>query len=139
MSANTSPIFTITPVIGRARLTGANTTRDASSTTNLVSLITGGTNGTRVDSITFRSAQATAAASSAMVGRVFLYDGTNYRLVSEVAIATATASNTAVGAAQMISFSGGLVLPVNYQLFVGISVYAGGQDQFDVIALAGNF
>ena len=139
MPANTNPVFTITPVIGRVRVAAANTARDGSGTINF--LCSGNTNGTRIDKITFTSAQATAAASSLMVGRVFLSDsaGANYRLYKEVVIVATTASNTAQGAQQQIVFISGLILPPG--CFIGItqSVYAGVQDQMDVIAEGGDF
>lgn len=140
MAANTTPIFVGTPAMGFARLTGANTARDGSGT-NIATLYTAATNGSRIDRITFTSAQATAAASSNMVGRVFVTDtaGANPRLRSEVAIATVTASNTAIGATQTINFTGGLILKSGQILQVSISVYAGAQDQMDVIAEGGDY
>lgn len=139
MAVNTTPIFPLTPVIGYARLTAANTARDGSG--SLSTLVTGDTDGTRVDYITFTSAQATAAANSAMVGRVFITDnaGSNPRLLSEIAISAVTASNTAIGATQTITFAGGLIIPSGVVLKVAISVYAGAQDQVDVIARAADY
>lgn len=139
MPANINPVFTITPVISRARLTAANTARDGSGT--VAFLCSGNTNGTRIDKITFTSAQASAAANSLMVGRVFISDnsGANYRLYKEVVIVAVTASNTAIGAQQQIVFTGGLVLPSGVYVGVTQSVNAGVADQVDVIAEGGDF
>lgn len=141
MPANTTPIFTLTPNIGAVRLAEANNARNGSG--SVPTLFTAGENGSRVESVTFTSAQASAAASSAMVGRLYLSDqagsGSNYRLLQEVAIATVTPSNTAIGAQQQILFPGGLILPSGSVLACAISVYAGAQDQFDVIARGGNY
>lgn len=139
MPANTSAIFVLTPNLGTARLTGANTTSDASSTTNLVTVVTGGANGTRVDAVRFRNSQATAAASSAIVHRIFYYNGTNYRLVGEVATAAATRTTSAVGATSIYTFDIPLFLPSGHTLLVGQSVYAGAQDQFDAHVFAGDY
>lgn len=139
MAANTTPIFILSANVGTARITGANTTSDASSTTNLVTLVTAGADGTRVDAVRFRNSQATAATSSAMVHRVFYLVGGVYRLISEVATLAATRSTTAVGATSIITFDLPIFIPSGGSLVVGQSVYAGAQDQFDAIAYAGNY
>ena len=139
MSANITPIFTLTPNSIPVHIAAANTASDGSGT--LASLLTGGTSGTRVDSVTFRNAQATAAASSAMVGRTFLSDasGANFRIVGEVAIATATRSTTVVGATSTITFNPALMLKSGQILSVTQSVYVGVADQNSAIASAGDY
>lgn len=139
MAANTTPIFILSANVGTARITGANTTSDASLTTNLVTLVTAGADGTRIDAVRFRNSQATAAASSAMVHRIFYLVGGVYRLVGEVATAAATRSTIAVGATSIFTFDLPLFIPSGGSLVVGQSVYAGAQDQFDAIAFAGNY
>jgi hypothetical protein len=139
MAANTTPIFILSANVGTARLTGSNTTSDASSTTNLQTLVTAGADGTRIDAVRFRNSQASAASSSAMVHRVFHYTGSVYRLIGEVATAAATRSTSAVGATSIITFDLPIFIPSGHSLVVGQSVYAGAQDQFDAIAYAGNY
>lgn len=133
-----APVFVGTPRTKQARLTAANTARDGSGT--LVDLITGGSSGTRVDRITFISAQATAAANSAMVFRVFITDtsGANPRLFAESAVSAVTASNTAVGARVQTVFMGGVFLESGQKIQVCKSVHAGVQDQVDVHCEAGD-
>lgn len=135
----TSPAFATTPNIGQARLAAANTARDGSGT--LSTLFTAGASGSRVERIVFVSAQATAAASSAMVGRIFVTDnaGINPHLRAEVAFATLTPSTTAIGATMTFTFSGGLILKSGQLLKCAISVYAGVADQMDVYAEGGDF
>ena len=139
MPLNNTPIFVGTPKTVTAEITAANTARDGSGA--LVTLFTAGSNGSRVDFITFNSAQATPAASSAMVGRVFITNtsGTNPVLLSEIALPTITASNTAIGQTQTIFYSNGLLLDAGQQLRVTISVYAGVQDKVQVIARGGDY
>ena len=134
-----TPVFTSTPIIGTARLTAANTARDGSGT--IVPLLTGATNGTRVDRITFISAQATAAAQAAMVGRVFISDTGNtiFRLYIELLLPTITPSNTVIGQRQQAVFLGGLNLQSGMVLYCTKSVHGGVADQFDVIAEGGHF
>ena len=67
MPANQRPIFVLTPNCPVINIPGvvasANTARDGSGTlgTNIFNLFTAGSNGSRVDSIKFTSAQATQA------------------------------------------------------------------------------
>ena len=137
--ANVQPIFVLTPNVGQQRLAAANTARDGSGT--VPTAFTAGASGSRVDRIVFTSAQATAAASSAMVGRIFISDtaGANFRLYKEIAIVTATASTTVVGATQTITNTNGLILKSGQLLGCTISVYAGVQDQMDVTCEGGDF
>ena len=133
MAANTSPIFVLTPNIGQARTTEANTASDGSG--NLLTLFTAATNGSRVDNITIRNSQTTAAASAALVVRVFLTDtgGANPKLLEEVAVPAATRSTTAIGTAASITFPGGLFLKSGQILKACASVFAAAS-QVDITA-----
>lgn len=139
MPANTSPIFTLTPNASTANIAAANTARDGSGT--LVTAFTAGANGSRVDFITFTSSQATAAASAARVQRVFLTDasGLNPRLISEVAMTAVTASNTAIGATQTITYTNGLVIKSGQLIKVSQSVYGSAADATDVLVRGGDY
>lgn len=139
MPANTAPIFTLTPKAATANIAAANTARDGSGT--LVTLFTAGTFGSRVDFITFTSSQATAAASSARVQRVFLTDesGLNPRLISEVVLPAVTASNTAIGATITVTFTNGLVINAGQIIKVSQSIYASAADATDVLLRGGNY
>ena len=139
MPANTTPIFTLTPNIGLASVAAANTASDGSGT--LVTLFTAGASGSRVERIRYHNAQATAAASSAMVIRFFITDtgGANPKLLDEVALATATRSVSAVGATGTLSFSNGLFIPSGTIIKVIQSVYAGAQDLMHYVAEGGDY
>lgn len=139
MPANTTPIFTLNGNFTPARIAAANTASDGSGA--LVTVVTAGANGSRVDGVRFRNSQLTAAASSAMVHRIFLSDtgGTNYRLIGEVATATATRSATAVGATSIFTFDQPIIMESGQIMAVCQSVYAGAQDQFDATAYAGDY
>ena len=142
MAANTSPIFILQGNMvptSNNRIVTANTASDGSGT--LYTIVTAGTDGTRIDAVRFRNSQATAAASSNMVHRVFLTDasGTNPTLVGEVATAAATRSTTAVGATSIITFDQPIIMKSGQLLRVCQSVYAGVQDQFDAIAYGADY
>jgi hypothetical protein len=139
MAVTHQPIFSQTPKLGRAVLAAANTARDGSGT--IPTAYTAGSNGAYIKKVVFTSAQATAAASSAMVGRVFtsIDAGTTWDLRAEVAITTVTASNTAIGATSTISFTDGLQLTASALIGVTISVYAGAQDRMQVLVEGGDY
>ena len=139
MAANTSPIFLLTGNFTPARIAAANTASDGSGA--LVTLVTAGTDGSRVDGVRFRNSQASAALSSAMVFRIFLSDtlGTNYRLIGEVAMTAATRSTTAIGATAIFTFDQPIIMRSGQIMAVCQSVYAGVQDQNDAVAYAGNY
>jgi len=142
MPANTSPIFILTPNVGTATLTAANTGSNGDGT--VYSLLTAGVNGTRVDAVRFRNSQVALAASTAMVHRIF-YSPTNQsgsatsKLVGEVATAAATRTAAVVGATSIYTFDQPLIIPSGSGLFVAQSAYAGAQDRFDAQAFAGDY
>ena len=74
MAANISPIFPLTP-------TGATQTIVAADTTTAKTIITGGTNGTRVDSVAVSSTD-----TAAQVLNIIINDGTNDRQVGTINI-----------------------------------------------------
>lgn len=139
MTANTSPIFTLTPKIGIASVAAANTASDGSG--SLVTLFTAGVNGSRIERIRYINAQASAAASSAMVVRFFVTDtgGANPTLLAEAALPAATRTVAAIGASGFITFTNGLVIPSGTIIKVIQSVYAGVQDLMHYVAEGGDF
>src|ERR1035437_768110 len=129
MSANNSPIFTLTPNNGISNssiLTIANTTRDLSSATGAIAFLSAGTNGSRVDQIDFTHvSSASTTASIAAVGRIWKCTssvGANPVLVKEVALPLVTPSLTAIGGAVTITFSTPLVIENGLWLLATLSV-----------------
>lgn len=157
MAANTSPIFPLTPNCPAVVIAAANTARDGSGT--LVTLLTAGVNGARVDWIRWTSAQATATSlSGTMVARIWVTDASdaNIGLIAEGVITSATASTTVAGAFGFFDFvngtytntagtvvsigcNGGLIVNIGYKIKVTQSIYAGVQDRMSVTLKAGDF
>jgi len=139
MPANTTPIFVLQGNIKPARIAAANTASDGSGA--LVTLVTAGTAGARVDGVRFRNSQVTATTTSAQVHRIFLSDtaGTNHRLIGEVATATATRSLTTVGATSIFTFDQPIIMLSGQIMSVVQSIYTGVGDQFDACAFAGDY
>jgi hypothetical protein len=140
MAQNTNPIFVLSPKTAVARVSAANT--DSSGTTGaLVTLFTAGTNGSLITQIKVTNAQIVAAASSAMVFRVFVTDaaGLNPTLHTEVALPAATRTVAAIGATVTISLLSGLLLEAGQIVKVAQSVFAGAQDLNAVTAIGGDY
>ena len=101
----TSPTFSSTPRIGAVALAAAETSY--TTPTNVATVITGVTAGTRIDQVVV---QMTATVSSATIVRLFLYDGSTYFLFDEVTIAAATGSQS-VAQTRVVRRYDALVLP----------------------------
>lgn len=139
MPANTSPIFALTPRAVTASIAIAVSNRDGSG--SITDVLTAGSNGTRIDFITFTSAQSTAGASTARVQRVYISDtsNANIRLISEVVLSAVTASNTAIGATSTITYTNGLILASGQHLYVSQSVFGGVGDTTHVLVRGGDY
>ena len=86
MPANTTPIFTHTPIHAMASIATANTARDGTGTVGTV--YTPGSNGGRVEMVRVVAAGATTAG----VVRIFIYDGAAYFLIKELMVSAVTPS-----------------------------------------------
>lgn len=139
MPVNITPIFLKQGRNKPARISAANTASDGSGA--LVTLVTAAVDGTRVDAVKFTNSQAAAAASAAKVFRIFLSDtgGLNPMLVGELAVAGATRSTTVIGAVGVYTFDQPIIMLSGQIMSVVQSVYAGVQDQTDVLAFAGDY
>jgi hypothetical protein len=120
MPANTAPIFTLTPEIQWAisAMTVANTTKDLTSGT-IYSVFTGGTNGSYVQRIRFRTLGQNLAST---VARVWINNGSttntaaNNILWDEISLPnTSTAETTAQANYELpLNFA----LPPSYRIYV---------------------
>jgi len=141
MPANTTQIFVLKGNTKQARIEAANTASDGSGT--LVTLVTAGAAGARVDGVRFRNSQVTAGITAALVHRIFLTDTVvaphSYRLIGEVATATATRSITAIGATSIFTFDQPIIMLSGQIMAVTQSSYATAADQFDACAFAGDY
>lgn len=100
----TSPAFAVTPRMASVSIATADSSYTAP--TNVGTLITGASTGTRIAELVVKC----AATSAAAVVRVFLYDGTTYWLFDEILVAAATGSSTVAQTRVSQTYSN-LVLP----------------------------
>lgn len=103
MAANTNPIFALTPKMAYAELTGTTTDKTGATTTNMRTLVTAGTNGTKVSQIGCK-VEGTSVASILLV---FITDtsGANPKLFDEIAISAITSSTTVIAFRGFTSYS----------------------------------
>ncbi len=131
MAANTSPIFTLTPVLATAQVSVANANRDGTGT--IVDVVTGGTNGTRIHKIEI---VATVTTTAGMV-RLFIYNGSTTKLWREVAISAVTVSATVAAFTATIELLGerALLLPSGHKIQAATEK----AEAINVIANGGDF
>jgi hypothetical protein len=111
----TTAQFAATPRIASVSVATADSSYTAPS--NVGTLITAASSGTKVNEIVVKC----AATSTAAIVRIFLYDGTNYWLFDEVTITAATGSSTVQQTRVSTSYSN-LVLPSGWSVRVTTSV-----------------
>jgi hypothetical protein len=125
------PVFAATPRNGVGNIATGNTTRDASVTTGIVSILTAGASGTLVTRIDIK---ATVTTTLGMV-RLWIHDGTNYRLWREVPVTAITVSASVAGFEYSITMSDGLILPSGYSLRASTH----NSESFNIAAMGGDF
>jgi hypothetical protein len=136
MPANTKPLFPLTPNIGIATLTAANTASDGTGTT--ATLLTAGADGARVDRIEVQP----LGTNVATVLRIFLNNGStsgtasNNSLLKQVRLPATTASNVAENGPD-VSIPLDLSLPAGWKVLacLGTAVAAG----WSLTAVGGNY
>lgn len=124
-----TPQFTGTPNVGIAALSVANTNRDGTGT--IATIITAGASGSRIDKVVVK---ATATTTAGMV-RLFLHDGANAKLLTEITVTAVTVSASTPGFETVVDFLGGLVVPTGYSLRAATH----NAESFNVTAFGGNF
>ena len=124
-----SPIFVGAPQTWMAALSAANTNRDGTGT--IVDILTGGSNGSRVDKVRVQASGATTAGAV----RLYIYDGTNTYLIREMIVAAVTPSTTVEAWSGEVDLDG-LVLPTNAWKLRASTHNA---EAFKVFAKGGNF
>lgn len=123
-----------TPKIGIGQISTANTNRDGTGTIGIV--FTAGTAGSRIDSIVIK---ATATTTAGMV-RLFLHDGTNARLFTEVPVQPATPSGTIPAfEAQLTTNNAPHLLPLIIPTGWSLRAATHAAEAFNVIGEGGDF
>jgi hypothetical protein len=119
MAANTSPIFALVPETKIVTVTTATTDRTGATTTNLVELLTAGTDGTKITQIGAK----VAGTNTACLVLIFITDtaGANPKLFDEIALEAIPASTTQASFRDVTAYSD-LQLKSGQKVLVGITV-----------------
>jgi hypothetical protein len=138
MPVNTTPIFVLTGNLQPSRIAAANTDNSGGGT--LVTLVTAGSNGSRVDGIRFNNSGATTTASTATRINMFVVNGATIRLVGQVLFPAGTLkSATNLGATAIYTFDQPLILQSGEVLSVTSTNWASSADNIDCCAFAGDY
>jgi len=134
MVANTSPIFTLTPIIGATTISAAETSRTTPTSVGIV--VTSATDGYRIERIRIK---ATATTAAGLVS-IWLFNATGsvYTLIDEVVVTAITPSTTVASfAATWVPDGGAIVLPASpvYSLRASTSI----AQAFTVTAFGGAY
>lgn len=130
MAVTATPIFVQAPLIGYVDISAATacTTRAKTATASLVTptfyqLLNTTTNGARIDSIQVNACSTAIGATSALglVG-IWIWDGTNAQLYTEIAITAVVPSATAAAFTTTLTLVNPLVLPSTYKLYASSTV-----------------
>ena len=131
---STSAQYASTPKCGVGQVSVANTNRDGTGT--IVTVFSAGASGSRIDAIDLKAVGTTTAG---MI-RLFIHDGTNARLLTEVPVIAITPSGTLPSWETQLNTNTmtqvlPLVLPTGYSLRAATN----NAETFNVIALGGDF
>lgn len=126
--------YASTPKCGVGQVSVANTNRDGTGT--IATVFSAGANGSRIDAIDIKAVSTTTAG---MI-RLFLHDGTNTRLLTEVPVVAAAPSGALPTWEAQLNVNTmtqvlPLVLPTGYSLRASTH----NAETFNVIALGGDF
>jgi len=132
---STTAQYASTPKVGSATLTTADTSLTAPTTVGTV--VSAGSSGTRIDYIDIQGVATTVAS----LVNLFIYDGTNYILWTQVPVQAVTSSTTAPAFSVTLSSNANsnimpLTLPTGYSLRATTSVT---QTGVHVTAYGGDF
>ena len=132
--ANTSPIFALVPETKIVTVTAATTDRTGATTTNLVELLTAGTDGTKITQIGAKVGGSNSATSVL----IFITDtvGANPKLYDEIGLEPITASTTVTSQRAVTAYSD-LQLKGGQKVLVGITVAV--TDGVNIFAIKGDY
>ena len=130
MPVTPTPIFVQSPLIGYLDMSAqtACTTRGKTATAslaaaNIVQLLAATTNGCRIDSFQVNACSTSiTAASAANLVQIWIWDGTNAQLYTEIAVSAITPSTTTAAFTTTVTLTNPLVLPSTYRLYASLTV-----------------
>jgi hypothetical protein len=135
MPANVTPIFPLTPIYRHAVITALTTDRTGATTTNLVTLITGSVDGTKITQIGVKH-QGTSVAGSILVF-IDPGGGQGLELFDELQVSAVTAADT-TPSFRTVNLYNDLQIPSGSLIRVGMTTISG-TVAATVFCMAGNY
>lgn len=130
----TNAQYAATPKLGIGQVSVANTNRDGTGT--IATIFSAGANGSRIDAIDLKAVGTTTAG---MI-RLFIHDGTNARLLTEVPVTAITPSGTLPSwESQLNTNTMTQVLPLLLPAGYSLRAATNNAETFNVIAQGGDF
>lgn len=126
----TAPAYAATPRCGIGQVTAANTARDGTGT--IVSVFAAGASGSRIDKI---KVTAIGASTTAGVIRLFIHNGSTYRLYDELLVTAITPSTSVAEWEYEVELTYPILLPTGYSLQASTN----NAESFNVFAFGGDF
>lgn len=128
------PQYAATPRCSIGQVSVANTARDGTGT--ITTIFSAGANGSRIDAIDLK---ATGTTTAGMI-RLFIHDGADARLLTEVPVTAITPSGTLPSwEAQLNTNTMTQVLPLVLPTGYSLRAATNNAETFNVIALGGDF
>lgn len=131
---STSPQYASTPRCGIGQVATANTNRDGTGT--IGTIFTAGASGSRIDAINIK---ATGTTTAGMI-RLFIHDGADARLLTEVPVTAITPSGTLPSwEAQLNTNTMTQVLPLVLPTGYSLRAATNNAETFNLLAFGGDF
>lgn len=131
---STSAQYASTPKCGVGQVSVANTNRDGTGT--IVTVFSAGASGSRIDAINIK---ATGTTTAGMI-RLFIHDGADARLLTEVPVTAITPSGTLPSwEAQLNTNTMTQVLPLVLPTGYSLRAATNNAETFNLLAFGGDF
>ena len=144
MTANTNPIYTITPNIVFIKCTTADAVQDGTSA-NDVLVFTAGTNGSFIQRLIFQPISTSGSTTTnAAAGRIYLNNGStpgtasNNTLIKEITLAATAVNVTATTAAFGYEVPLNFQMPASYRIYCGVTSFAA-NTQWQICSIGGDY
>ena len=129
-----NPSYAATPRCAIGQVSTANTARDGTGT--IATIFTAGASGSRIDAINLK---AIATTTAGMI-RLFIHDGTNARLLTEVPVVAVTPSATAPAwEVQLNTNSMSQMLPIILPTGYSLRAATNNAETFNLLCVGGDF
>lgn len=145
MTANTSPIFTLIPVVSWGKVTGVDGSMDGTDADVQLVFTADATDGSFLQRLIFQPISTSGSTTtSAAAARIYMNNGStvgtagNNVLFAEVPLAATAVNVSGTSAVLGADFPVNFQLPPSYRIYVGVTAMAA-NTQWNVMAVGGDY